>query len=176
LSSSDHLFRTLLVRTWILLLVVPAVFASVYPAAAQQRAVDGDPEIEQVQWLTGCWNAGGDVDESWSNGKGGQLFGINRSYRAGRVVRWEFLRIYEGRSTLIYAAAPSHQPPAEFRARVMTRDSIIFEKPEHDFPTVLAYRRVSGDSLLVEVSGPGESGETRGFALRFERVACTEPR
>ena len=155
----------------ILFSVVSTLFAWAHPASAQERTA-GAADIDHVHWLTGCWNAGGEVDESWTDGTGGQLFGINRSYRAGRAVRWEFLRIYEGRSTLVYAAAPSHQPPAEFTARVVTPDSIIFEKPEHDFPTVLAYRRVSGDSLLVEVSGPGESGETRGFALRFERVAC----
>ena len=100
------------------------------------------------------------------------MLGLNRSWRDGRVVRWEFLRIYEGRSGLVYAAAPSHQPPAEFVAAAATSEAVAFRYPEHDFPTEIAYSRVGTDSMVVTVSAPGDDGTPDGFELRFGRIAC----
>jgi hypothetical protein len=75
---------------------------------------------------------------------------------------------------LIYAAAPSHQPPAEFIATVATEHEVVFGFPEHDFPTQIAYRRLSGDSIVVSVTGPGDDGTDQGFDIRFGRVSCDD--
>jgi hypothetical protein len=100
------------------------------------------------------------------------MFGVSRSFRNGRVVRWEFIRIYEGRTRLILALDPSHQPPAEFTATVATQDSVVFRKTEHDFPTRITYRPVSRDSLIASISGPGDEGSERYIEFPFRRVSC----
>lgn len=128
--------------------------------------------IEAVAWMSGCWRTASGVEELWTDGRGGQMLGLNRSWRDGRAVRWEFLRIYEGRSGLIYAAAPSHQPPAEFVADAASEDAVAFRYPEHDFPTDVEYRRFAPDSMVVTVSGRGGDAPSQGFELRFGRIPC----
>jgi hypothetical protein len=141
------------------------------PVSAQVGG-GGAAAVDAVDWMVGCWRTGTGVEEFWTDGDGGQMFGVSRSFRQGRTVRWEFIRVYEGRNGLVYAVAPSHQPPAEFTAAVATGDSVAFRNPGHDFPTSITYRRAAGDSLVVTVSGPGDDGAPRGFELRFGRRSC----
>ncbi len=137
----------------------------------QAAAQTTGPDLDVISWMVGCWSADG-VEERWTDGAGGQMLGVNREFRDGRVYRWESLRIFQGRSRLILAANPSHQPPAQFVARVATTDSVAFHNPEHDFPTEIRYRRVRRDSMTAVVTGPGADGRVRGFEIRFGRVSC----
>lgn len=143
------------------------------PLGAQGSIGRDESDIDSVSWLSGCWHGpAGAVQEFWTDGAGGQMLGVNRSFQDGRVTRWEFLRIFEGRTRLILASAPSHQPPAEFDATVATADSLVFQNAEHDFPTHITYRRVSPDSLIASISGPRGDGQVRRVEFRFRRASC----
>jgi hypothetical protein len=140
---------------------------AVTPLSAQRPAL-----TSQLGWLTGCWQSArgsATVEERWSSPDGGMLLGTGRTVRAGKVVDYEFTRIFERGDTLVYAALPMNQAPTEFlAARSSPADSVVFSNPAHDFPTVVAYRPVGRDSLLAWIAGGGKRVE-----FKYARMACS---
>jgi hypothetical protein len=132
------------------------------------------PTPKSVAWLAGCWrmvSGSRVIDEMWMPEKGGVMLGVSRTVRADSMMSYEFLRIYGRSATLVYAANPSGQTPAEFIATLPVRDSVVFDNPSHDFPQRLVYRRVSSDSLNARVEGTiGGNRRTQSFAYR--RRSC----
>lgn len=59
--------------------------------------------------------------------------------------------------------------PVLFRRIASGPDSIVFENPAHDFPTMIKYVRVSADSLLAEISGMS-GGQLRKREFPMSRV------
>ncbi len=74
------------------LLLALALGGDVSAQAAPDR---GEPEpsvdITRIDWMTGCWRASDGGEELWTDGRGGQMLGLSRTWRDGRAVRWEFL-------------------------------------------------------------------------------------
>ena len=139
------------------------------PAGAQHPT-------DRLDWLAGCWQrrtASGVVEEHWMRPRGGQLLGMGRTTRAGAVREWEFLRIYAAGDTLIFAAEPSGQQPAEFRMTPTgdTARVLRFENLAHDFPQRVLYRAAGRDSLIARVEGM-RNGQLRGVDFAYARTSC----
>ena len=137
-----------------------------------------EQSVEQLAWMTGCWrleSRGRIVEEQWMRPRGGTMLGMARTVRGDSTVSWETTRIHAERSgdgtRLVFAAAPSGQPPAEFRATVVTADSVLFENLAHDFPQRVEYRRAGDDRLRAQIAGP-MGGETRTIEFPYSRVSC----
>lgn len=137
-----------------------------------------EQSVEQLAWMTGCWrleSRGRIVEEQWMRPRGGTMLGMARTVRGDSTVSWESTRIHAERSgegtRLVFAAAPSGQRPAEFRATVVTADSVLFENPAHDFPRRVEYRRAGADGLHALIAGP-MGGETRSIEFPYRRVRC----
>jgi hypothetical protein len=47
----------------------------------------------------------------------------------------------------------------------------VWENPAHDFPTLIAYRKGPGDSLLARIEGPGRDGK-QSIEWRMGRATC----
>jgi len=121
-------------------------------------------------WLTGCWrmNRGATVvDERWGDMHGGMMLGTSRTVRDGRTVEYEFARITISGDTIAFHALPSGQPQASFAGISHSADSTVFSNPQHDFPKIVVYKRLSADSVHAWVGGEG-----RRFDFRYARVAC----
>lgn len=132
--------------------------------------------IDRLSWLAGCWQmTAGDrvVDEQWMSPRGGVMLGMSRSVRAGAVREHEFIRIYAQGDTLVYAAQPARQAPAEFRAIKVGTEDITFENAKHDFPQRVMYRMAGRDSLAARVEGT-RNGQLRGIDYPYARVGCRE--
>lgn len=105
--------------------------------------------------------------------RGGTMLGASRTTRGDAVVDYEFMRIYAARGdTVVYAAHPSRQQPAQLRGVAMPRREVVFENRSHDFPQRIAYRAIGDDSLVARVEGRSR-GKERAIELRYRRVACT---
>lgn len=149
------------------------VFVPLLLAAGAPPAVS---PVESLSWMAGCWErrAGFVVtDEHWMSPRAGTMLGTSRTTRGDAVVEYEFMRIYGTREdTVVYAAHPSGQKPAQFRGRAMPRREITFENRAHDFPQRIIYRALGDDSLVARVEGTSR-GKSRGVDFRYRRVACT---
>jgi hypothetical protein len=125
-------------------------------------------------WMAGCWErTSGNrvVEEHWLAPRGGMMLGVGRTTRGDSVVEYEHTRIYARGDTLVFAATPSGQAPAEFRAVGPVGAEVRFENLAHDFPQRVIYRRRGADSLFARVEGT-RGGQTRGFDFAYGRVSC----
>jgi hypothetical protein len=135
--------------------------------------------VDRAAWLAGCWElrtATRVVLEMWMPPTGDLMLGGSRTVIGGGVTReFEHLRIRARGDTLVYTAIPSGQREADFRSTSVTADAFVFENPAHDFPKKISYRRVTPDSVVARVEGPGPNNTTRGIDFPYRRVSCTAP-
>jgi hypothetical protein len=136
-------------------------------------AQSAPPTIAQAGWLTGCWSltrAGRTVTEHWLPPDGGTMIGVSRTVSGGRTTEYEFLLIREGDKGLEYVAKPSGQAETVFASTRVGPDEIVFENPDHDFPTRIAYTRQEG-RLLATTSGAID-GKKRVIEFGYTAAAC----
>ena len=152
--------------------IIAASVLLVHSVPAQQSGRD---VVRGLQWLAGCWERQAGtrlVEEAWLAPRAGTMLGLGRTTRGDTLVEFEQLRIFARGDTLVYAAAPSGQPRAEFRAvPPLDPHDLIFANPVHDFPQRIRYRRVGPDSLVARIEGE-RNGVPRGVDFPFRRVSC----
>jgi hypothetical protein len=168
-------FRHLLLVA--LCVALPAAAAGAQGSAAAAPAAPTAP-ADSLRWLAGCWRLSGArsvVEEQWMAPRGGEMLGVSRTVAGGAVREFEFLRIYARGDTLVYAARPSRQPPAEFRATTLSAGEVLFENPQHDFPQKVGYRLQPPDSLIARIEGT-TGGRHRVVSFPYRRVQCGEGR
>lgn len=154
--------------TRVTLLAAGLVLAALSPAAAQ------DARVEALRWMAGCWVAasgGAHVQEVWMAPRGGTMLGMQRDVREGRTIGYELLRLHVRAGGIVYSAHPSGQAPADFAAVEVGLGSARFEKPDHDFPKRIDYRRTSPDSLIARVYGEVDAASP-AFEVRYGRGDC----
>ena len=146
-----------------------ATFVVIAPLVAQQESA----RVEQVAWLTGCWELTSPqrvVQEQWTKPAGQTMLGVGRTIRDGKTIEHEFVVINVRDGRLAYEAHPSGQAPATFLSKQLTATSVVFENPDHDFPQRVGYER-RGDSLLAWIEG-SQNGRTRRVEFPYQRVSC----
>jgi Domain of unknown function (DUF6265) len=160
-------------------LLVSLLLCFPFVGAESQSSSSNARPTASLDWLAGCWerrNGPRVVEEHWLAPRGGLLLGMSRTTRGDSLVEFEQVRIYEVGDTLVYAAMPSRQAPAEFRAAPPHRgDDLTFANPAHDFPQRIRYRRIGSDSLVARIEGES-NGATRGIDFAYRRVACVGSR
>ena len=128
------------------------------------------PHAAMPAWLAGGWAAqsadGAWVEEWWTPPRAGLMMGAGRSGTADKIGWWEHTRIELADGQLRFCALPKGQAGACFAATEVSADAIVFENPQHDFPTRISYRRV-GSELLAEISGKGGAKVQR---WRFRKI------
>jgi hypothetical protein len=134
----------------------------------------GDPTINDVAFMSGCWAQSGaekGSDEVWLRPAGGTMLGMGRTVKNEKSVTHEFMQIREGNGGLTFLANPSGQEAASFRMITLTKVKIVFENKEHDFPQRVIYELVAPDKLTGRIEGV-ENGRERGIDFPMTRAAC----
>lgn len=160
-----------------LALVLVLAGSSAGPPRGTRPQVPVSPTLADLRFMTGCWRGasggGGTIDEYYTPPSDNLMLGVSRFSRAGRVTSYEFTTIAaRGDSGVVLTARPSTQPPADFRLARLKPGLAVWSNPRHDFPRVISYRRVAGDSLAARIEGPSPEG-TRSSEWRMGRVSCT---
>lgn len=132
--------------------------------------------VAGLGWMAGCWareSNGRLIEEFWQAPRAGTMLGVSRTTAGERLVEYEALRIYAAGDTLVLAATPARQTPAEFRAAPphTAGGEVVFADPAHDFPQRIRYRPVGPDSLHARIEGT-RNGAERAVDYRYARVAC----
>jgi hypothetical protein len=137
-------------------------------------AAQGPRRLERLGWLAGCWERSsgrGVVEEQWMRPRAGLMLGAGRTVEGDSVVEFEQVRLHERGGRLVYATAPSGQPPAEFESALVSDSTATFENPAHDFPQRIIYRRLGTDSLVARIEGV-RGGRLRDVDFTYRRAAC----
>lgn len=155
-------------------LSVAAVLALLPAWIGAQTAQIASAPADRLAWMSGCWsrtNGATVVEEQWMAPRGGVLLGMGRTTVNGRVLEYEFLRVFTAGDTLVYGSIPSGQTYAAFRAKTIGARDIVFENLQHDFPQRIGYRAVNADSLIAFIEGP-RGGTVRRTEFPYRRVSC----
>ncbi len=150
--------------------------AAALAEAGQPRAVSASGQqvqqrptpatIDQVAWMAGTWigtDGGVAVEERWTPPAGGAMLAVSRTLKGGRMAGFEFLRIVERDSGLVYVAQPGGKPPTDFTLTAVSGNSATFENPEHDFPKLIRYTKRPDGALEARVGDGGANDETYVF-------------
>jgi hypothetical protein len=129
---------------------------------------------ELPSFLTGCWSgSSGDLtfEENWTRPSAGNVMGISRTFKGGRMVDSEFMRIEVRGSDLIFTPRiGTRQTSVEFRLKSQSPTEVVFENPEHDFPQRVIYRAVNG-GLTGRIEG-NEKGKFRSEDFPMKSSPC----
>jgi hypothetical protein len=143
--------------------------------AAGARPVPPGP-LEPLRFLAGCWQGtSGDgqlIEEHYTSPSSNLILGMTRYTRKGVATGFEFSTIAWEDSTIVLTPRPSGQQPVPFRLAELRESSAVWTNPAHDFPTLIAYRRVGGDTLVARIEGPGKGGATAAEEWRMTRARC----
>lgn len=115
--------------------------------------------LEDLNWMSGYWVAskgGATLEELWMPASGGMMVGLNRSAYANGRSMFEYLRIAETDSSIVYLASPGGAVAVPFTLTTVTSTRAVFENLAHDFPQRIIYS-LSGDQLTARIED--ESGE-----------------
>ncbi|MDX2262531.1 MAG: DUF6265 family protein [Gemmatimonadales bacterium] len=131
--------------------------------------------IGGLGWLAGAWtgtrSSGSSLEERWSPPLGGAMLGVSRTVsRGGRMSAFEYLRILERDSGLVYVAQPNGAPPTEFVLTELTSTRAVFANPRHDYPKRIVYE-LSADGDLSATIGYMTGGTPRRFDYTREGSA-----
>lgn len=115
--------------------------------------------LEDLSWMSGYWVAsrqGASYEELWMPAAGGVMLGLNRHINASGRSTFEYLRIAETDSSIVYLASPEGAAAVPFTLTTITSTSAVFENLTHDFPQRIIYS-LSGDQLTARIED--ESGK-----------------
>lgn len=132
---------------------------------------------ELPEWLVGDWSRptrGGRLVESWRAAGPRTLEGEVRFVGPdGTGVQAEALLLAEMGDAIFYIPRPRENPlPVAFRLVEKSERRLIFENPEHDFPTRIGYELGDDGALLAWIAGPGDDGDERRIDFRYAPVTA----
>ena len=127
-------------------------------------------EMADMSWLAGAWvgaRGGRSIEERWSPPLGGAMLGVSRTVSRGSMVAFEYLRIVERGSGLVYVAQPGGRPPTEFVLVDLNETFAVFENPRHDSPQRIEYE-LHDDGVLTASIGFINGGSPQVFEFQRE--------
>lgn len=128
-------------------------------------------DLRDLEWLAGSWTlTKGDrvIEEQWMRPSGGIMLGMSRTVWRGKATEYEFVRIEQRGSDLLYIAQPFGRPPTEFKLIKGSVGEVVFENLQHDFPQQITYIRNPDGSVTARIAGPGKNGP-RSFSFEYQR-------
>src|SRR5262245_18779073 len=133
------------------------------------------PTLADLAFMAGCWRGhsgdGVTIEEYYTAPTDNLILGVSRYTKGPRVTDYEFSTIAREGNEIVLTPRPSGQEPAPFRLTRLDSAGAVWENPSHDFPTLIAYRRGTGDSLIARIEGPGRDGK-RSMEWRMGPASC----
>ena len=100
------------------------------------------------------------------------MIGGGRTIASGRTMFTEQLEIREDSNGIAYRARPQDAPAVvPFKLTKQGDGSVVFENPEHDFPTKISYERLPDGGMRARVDGPANEKE-KPQEFVYRRIPC----
>ncbi len=139
------------------------------------HAEDPPTSLSALEFMSGCWRGsageGATIEEYYTRPSANVMLGVTRYVRGDRVTGFEFTSFVRGDSGIVVTPRPEGQEPAEFRVTRLEKGTAVWENPRHDFPRLISYKRMSRDTLVARIEGPGPQG-TQSEEWRMTRTRC----
>ena len=132
----------------------------IFLAALAAPAPAADDALASLAWMAGDWmgvDGGVEMEERWTEPRGGMMLGIHRDVKAGKAVDFEFFRVAATPEGIVYFASPRGRPAVPFKAIESKNKRVVFENKEHDFPKRIIYWAGDDGALHARIEGdPGD--------------------
>lgn len=132
-------------------------------------------DIQKAEWLIGTWEnktQKGSIFETWTKSGENEFSGKSYSVKDKDTIIFENIRLLQENKKLFYIPAVKNQNnglPVRFAAKSISENQLVFENPQHDFPQIIAYTKITSDSLIAEISGT-KNGQNRKQTFPMKRV------
>jgi hypothetical protein len=139
------------------------------------RAEGPSTSLAALEFMSGCWRGaageGAIIEEYYTRPSANVMLGVTRYVRGDRVTGFEFTSFVREDSAIVVTPRPEGQEPAPFRMTRLDRKNAVWENPRHDYPQLISYRRLPGDTLVARIEGPGPQG-SQSEEWRMTRIRC----
>lgn len=152
--------------------ILTAIVVLAVPGAWTIKQIN---DITKAEWLTGTWEnktARGSIYETWNKTSETELAGKSYIIKEKDTVVFENIRLVQEKDGLFYIPAVKNQNdglPVRFANKTISETQLVFENPQHDFPQVISYTKITPDSLVAEISGT-KNGRERRQLFPMKRV------
>ncbi|WP_312175561.1 DUF6265 family protein [Chryseobacterium sp.] len=132
-------------------------------------------DIQNAEWLIGTWEnktQRGSIYETWTKSGQNEFSGKSYSVKDNDTIVFENIRLLQEKNGLYYIPTVKNQNdglPVRFVAKAISENQLVFENPQHDFPQIIAYTKITSDSLIAEISGT-KNGQKRKQTFPMKRV------
>ena len=132
-------------------------------------------DIKKATWLIGTWEnktSRGSLYETWTKVNDMELLGKSYMLKEKDTITFEKVQLIQKSNSLFYIPIVKDQnnnQPVSFSLKKITDTEMVFENPEHDFPQLVSYTKITSDSLVAEISGM-RNGQLRKQAFPMKRV------
>jgi len=132
-------------------------------------------DIKKAKWLIGTWEnktSKGSIYETWSKKNDNEFSGKSYIVKENDTIVFENIRLVQDQDGLFYIPIVKNQNeglPVRFATKTVSETQLIFENPQHDFPQIISYIKISSDSLVAEISGT-KNGQERTQTFSMKRV------
>lgn len=125
--------------------------------------------IKKIEWLLGTWEhktSRGSVYETWKKVGRNELAGKSYMIKNKDTVVFETIKLIQEKNILFYIPVVKDQnegAPIRFKEKIISETQLVFENKMHDFPQLISYSKINGDSLRAEISGLKNGKEDRRY-------------
>jgi hypothetical protein len=138
----------------------------------------GKNTVSAYPWMVGCWQAktardGATINETWLAPQSGTLMGVGQTYRDGKSIGWEAMRMYDEGEGVKLWLRPGLRNEVTFSLESAGDNFAAFAIKEGDTVTKLRYERKSETEMLATFRV--EQGDNRrGADFAFAKLDCAE--
>lgn len=136
-----------------------ALFACNETKINESNAISHTVALEQANWFLGIWQntaPDGVFTESWEQKNDSLYEGISTVVNQKDTVFFEKINLQKINNDWKYIVSVKNQnneQPVSFKLTSVNPTQLVFENPQHDFPTKITYTQINKDSIVAEISG-----------------------
>jgi Domain of unknown function (DUF6265) len=113
-------------------------------------------QLKALHMLAGYWlckTEKYETEELWQEPKASLMLGLNRTVSNVGKTAFEFLRIFQTKNEIFYAASPSGKPATHFKLIESSDNKLVFENLEYDYPQRIIYNSNKENELSAKIEG-----------------------
>lgn len=132
-------------------------------------------DIKKAEWLIGTWEnktPKGSIYETWNKTSDTEFAGKSYIVKEKDTLVFENIQLIQEQDRLFYIPTVKNQNngwPVRFAPKIISETKLVFENPQHDFPQIISYTKITADSLVAEISGI-KNGQERKQIFSMKRV------
>lgn len=133
-------------------------------------------KLDSTSWLLGTWTDSskmGKSTETWHKENDSTYSAESFIVSKKDTIFYEQAKLEQRNNEISLTVKPRGQNDNEavsFKLRSENAEALVFENPQHDFPTQITYTKIGSDSLYAEISGLAK-GQEKKVGFPFKKIA-----